>query len=117
MTYVGCRWVSLRLQAISVTVVFATAVTVVMLLGDKPGLAGLALTSALNTTGILEWLVQEATGLEVEMNRHAFPCTSLSTPPSPFSFQCLSKKSCSTAEFQLLKNIIHVPARISSGIS
>ncbi|KAK9839590.1 hypothetical protein WJX84_006235 [Apatococcus fuscideae] len=62
------RWVTLRLQAISIVLVFATATSVVLLLRDNPGLAGLALTSALSTTGVVQWLVQEATSLEVRMN-------------------------------------------------
>ena len=65
------RWVSLRLQVISIAVVFATAVLVVTLVGDNPGLAGLALTSALSTTGVVQWVVRQATRLEVQMNRQA----------------------------------------------
>lgn len=65
------RWVSLRLQAISIAVVFATAVLVVTLVGDNPGLAGLAMTSALSTTGVVQWVVRQATRLEVQMNRQA----------------------------------------------
>ena len=66
------RWVSLRLQVISIAVVFATAVLVVTLLADNPGLAGLAMTSALSTTGVVQWVVRQATRLEVQMNRQAF---------------------------------------------
>ena len=66
-----CRWVSLRLQAISILFIFATAIFVVLLLRDSPGLAGLAMTSALGTTGVTQWLVRQATRLEVQMNRSA----------------------------------------------
>ncbi|KAK9867452.1 hypothetical protein WJX84_001002 [Apatococcus fuscideae] len=62
------RWVSLRLQAISILFIFATAIFVVLLLRDSPGLAGLAMTSALGTTGVTQWLVRQATRLEVQMN-------------------------------------------------
>lgn len=71
----------MRLQAISIVLVLATAVAVVLLLGDSPGLAGLALTSALSTTGVVQWLVQEATNLEVHMNRQA---------PLPPDLRCMS---------------------------
>jgi hypothetical protein len=33
-----------------------------------PGLAGLALTSALNLTGLMNWMVRQTTELEVNMN-------------------------------------------------
>ncbi len=93
-----CRWVSLRLQAISIAVVFATAVAVVLLLGDNPGLAGLAMTSALSTTGVLQWLVRQATRLEVQMNRQGPRVMDLTHPhvatPLPHNSTHLMKYEC-----------------------
>ena len=48
----------------------ALAVTVVM--PQSAGLAGLALTAALNLTGILNWSVRQSTDLEIQMNRWDF---------------------------------------------
>jgi hypothetical protein len=44
------------------------AVAVSVLVPRNAGLAGLALTSALNLTGTLAWMVRQTTELEVNMN-------------------------------------------------
>ena len=44
------RWLSIRLELLGNGIVLATAIVVSLLIGDA-GLAGLALTSALNLTG------------------------------------------------------------------
>jgi ABC-type multidrug transport system fused ATPase/permease subunit len=64
------RWLSVRLELIGISVVFATAVLVStpVLGGTSAGLAGLALTSALNLTGLMNWMVRQTTELEVNMN-------------------------------------------------
>ena len=62
---------SLRLDIIGIVVVLATAIAVVMLLKDSPGLAGLAMTSALGMASVIQWLVRQATMLEVHINRCA----------------------------------------------
>jgi hypothetical protein len=49
-------------------VVFICAVAVSVLVPRNAGLAGLALTSALNLTGTLAWMVRQTTELEVNMN-------------------------------------------------
>ena len=36
---------------------------------DSAGLAGLAITAALNLTGLMNWTVRQSTELEVQMNR------------------------------------------------
>ncbi|GBF89551.1 canalicular multispecific organic anion transporter [Raphidocelis subcapitata] len=62
------RWLSMRLELTGAMLVFFTAVAVGVLLPRNAGLAGFALTSALNLTGTLAWLVRQTTELEVAMN-------------------------------------------------
>lgn len=45
------------------------------------GLAGFALTSALNLTGLMNWLVRQTTELEVNMNAVERMLEYLSVPP------------------------------------
>ena len=46
-----CRWLSVRLEMLGICIVFGAALFVAVLLPRNAGLAGLALTSALNLTG------------------------------------------------------------------
>ncbi|KAK9823545.1 hypothetical protein WJX72_003616 [[Myrmecia] bisecta] len=62
------RWLSVRLELLGISVVFAAALFVAVLLPRNAGLAGLALTSALNLTGLMNWMVRQSTELEVNMN-------------------------------------------------
>lgn len=62
------RWLSVRLDIMSAFIVFVTAMVVTALLRTDAGLAGLALTSALNLTGLMNWLIRQTTQLEVIMN-------------------------------------------------
>eukprot|EP00878_Enallax_costatus_P033713 GHUV01037265.1.p1 GENE.GHUV01037265.1~~GHUV01037265.1.p1 ORF type:complete len:383 (+),score=36.29 GHUV01037265.1:122-1270(+) len=62
------RWLSMRLELTGAVVVFITAVAVGVIAPKNAGLAGLALTSALNLTGTLAWMVRQTTELEVNMN-------------------------------------------------
>ena len=48
-----CRWLSVRLEMLGICIVFGAALFVGVLLPRNAGLAGLALTSALNLTGQL----------------------------------------------------------------
>ena len=48
---VACRWLSVRLEMLGICIVFGAALFVGVLLPRNAGLAGLALTSALNLTG------------------------------------------------------------------
>jgi ABC-type multidrug transport system fused ATPase/permease subunit len=59
------RWLSVRLELLGISVVFGTAAFVSSLLPTSAGLAGLALTSALNLTGLMNWMVRQTTELEV----------------------------------------------------
>ncbi|KAK9797814.1 hypothetical protein WJX73_000524 [Symbiochloris irregularis] len=62
------RWLSLRLELLGIAIVWGTAVFASAFLQGDPGLAGLALTSALSLTGYLNWLVRTSSELEVSMN-------------------------------------------------
>lgn len=62
------RWLSVRLELLGIGVVFGTAVFVSAVMPTSAGLAGLALTSALNLTGLMNWMVRQTTELEVNMN-------------------------------------------------
>ena len=53
------RWLSVRVELISNSVVLATALLVAVVLPVNAGLAGLALTSAINVTDNLAWLVRQ----------------------------------------------------------
>ncbi|DBA69271.1 TPA: hypothetical protein ACH3X2_14313 [Trebouxia sp. C0005] len=62
------RWLSVRLEMLGICIVFGAALFVSVLLPRNAGLAGLALTSALNLTGLMNWMVRQSTELEVNMN-------------------------------------------------
>jgi hypothetical protein len=59
------RWLSVRLEMVGIFVVFGTAVFATVLLRRSAGIAGLAITSALNLTGLLNWFVRVSSELEV----------------------------------------------------
>lgn len=65
---VANRWLSIRLELMGAVIVFCSVVFVSVVLPRNAGLAGLALTSALNLTGIMNWMVRQTTELEVNMN-------------------------------------------------
>ena len=76
------RWLSVRLELLAQGVVLGAAVLVALSgnggnksgvppnspSNSSAGLAGLALTSAISLTGLLNWMVRKATELEVNMN-------------------------------------------------
>jgi len=62
------RWLSVNLDLLSAIIVFVTATVVTVVFRTNSGLAGLALTSALNLTGLVSWLIRQTTQLEVNMN-------------------------------------------------
>jgi hypothetical protein len=68
------RWLSIRLELTGAVIVFICAVAVSVLVPRNAGLAGLALTSALNLTGTLAWMVRQTTELEVNMNSGGLGC-------------------------------------------
>jgi hypothetical protein len=69
------RWLSVRLELLGISVVFGTAVLVSVAAPRSAGLAGLALTSALNLTGLMNWMVRQTTELEVRWQAwHHWDC-------------------------------------------
>ena len=52
------RWLAVRIDFISNMVVFATALLVSVVLPVNAGLAGLAITAAINLTDNLSWFVR-----------------------------------------------------------
>ena len=67
------RWLSVRLELLGTAVVFGTAILVAVVAKRNAGLAGLALTSALNLTGLMNWMVRQTTELEVSWDVCACP--------------------------------------------
>ena len=61
------RWLSIRLELMGQTMVLGTAVFVSLAISDA-GLAGLAITSALNLVGLMNWATRQSTELEMGMN-------------------------------------------------
>lgn len=62
------RWLSIRLEMLGTFIVFFAAIFVSGIMPTSAGLAGLSLTSALNLTGLMSWMVRQTTELEVNMN-------------------------------------------------
>ena len=62
------RWLSVRLELLGTFIVLCSAIVVSGIVPTTAGLAGLALTSALNLTGLMSWMVRQTTELEVNMN-------------------------------------------------
>ena len=62
------RWLSIRLEMLGTFIVFFAAIFVSGIVPTSAGLAGLSLTSALNLTGLMSWMVRQTTELEVNMN-------------------------------------------------
>lgn len=56
----NCRWLSVRIETYGNLVVYGAAIFVGVLTQRNAGLAGLALTSALNVTGFMNWMVRQA---------------------------------------------------------
>ena len=78
------RWLSIRLELTGAFIVLSSAVVVAGLLPSSPGLAGLAISSALSLTGLLSWMVRQTAELEVNMNRFVVPTGLLPTRISLF---------------------------------
>lgn len=63
------RWLAIRIDFISNIVVFGTAILVSVVLPVNAGLAGLAVTAAINLTDNLSWFVRM-----VSMSTHTSMC-------------------------------------------
>ncbi|KAJ7664588.1 multidrug resistance-associated ABC transporter [Mycena polygramma] len=62
------RWLLLNFDCLGGLAVFITALFSITFLRDDAGLAGLAMTSALNFTNAVYWACRNWTGLEVDLN-------------------------------------------------
>ena len=65
------RWLSTRLEMLGNGVIFATALLTCVVSGrgeSGAGMAGLALSSAVSITGLLNWVVRVVSDVEVDMN-------------------------------------------------
>ncbi|GAM24551.1 hypothetical protein SAMD00019534_077260 [Acytostelium subglobosum LB1] len=79
-SYACHRWMGTRLEFIASVTVFFSSLFSVYNAADNPGLAGLAVTSALGMTGFLNRLVRQFTTLEVKMNSVERVNTYIQTP-------------------------------------
>merc|ERR1719188_555266 len=67
-TFVSSRWLSVRLEAIANLIIFFTSLLAVLSRGSlDPGVAGLALSYALNVTSALNMLVRTMSEVETNM--------------------------------------------------
>ena len=62
------RWLSCRLEILGHTITFITAISVAFFVSTSSGLSGFAISSSLNLTGMLNWLVRQLTQIETQMN-------------------------------------------------
>jgi ABC-type multidrug transport system fused ATPase/permease subunit len=62
------RWLSVRLEYLGTTVTFSCALVSAVFASQSAGMSGLAITSAMNMTGLMTWMVRQMTELEVNMN-------------------------------------------------
>jgi len=65
---VANRWLGIRLELIGVSVTYLTALMTAVWTPVNAGLAGLAVTSALSMTGIMNFMVRQSAELEINMN-------------------------------------------------
>lgn len=66
------RWLSVRLELVGLAVVFGSALFVSVVQRRSAGLAGLAITSALNLTGLMNWC--EARGSDTNNVKRLLHC-------------------------------------------
>jgi len=65
---VANRWLGTRLELLGISVVFVTALLTAVFAPVSAGLAGLALTSAMSMTSVLNFMVRQSSELEINMN-------------------------------------------------
>ena len=84
------RWLSVRLELVGLVVVFGSALFVSVVQRRSAGLAGLAITSALNLTGLMNWCVLVCSDVIVKHTCWLvlFVCSLYITNFRPFLFQC-----------------------------
>ncbi|EGG23167.1 ABC transporter C family protein [Cavenderia fasciculata] len=62
------RWLGVRLEALSTAMVLLSSIFSMLSASSNPGAAGLAVSSAIGLTGVLNWTIRQYTELEVKMN-------------------------------------------------
>ena len=62
------RWLSIRLEYLGSSITFTCALVSAIASANSAGMSGLAITSAMNMTGLMTWMVRQMTELEVNMN-------------------------------------------------
>eukprot|EP01133_Synstelium_polycarpum_P011567 gene11567-13500_t len=62
------RWLGLRMELLTSCVVLMTGIFALLATNITPARAGMAVSSALSVTGILNWAIRQFTDLEVRMN-------------------------------------------------
>ena len=63
------RWLSIRLEYLGNSITFCSALLSALYASrGNAGMSGLAITSAMNVTGLMTWMVRQMTELEVNMN-------------------------------------------------
>jgi len=62
------RWLSVRLEYLGTSITFSCALISATYSSYSAGMSGLAITSAMNMTGLMTWMVRQMTELEVNMN-------------------------------------------------
>merc|ERR1712176_93030 len=62
------RWLSVRLEYLGSSITFTCALVSAIYSSHSAGMSGLAITSAMNMTGLMTWMVRQMTELEVNMN-------------------------------------------------
>ena len=62
------RWLGVRLEILGETITFIAAMSSCLAASSSAGLSGFAISTALNLTGMLNWLVRQLTLIENQMN-------------------------------------------------
>lgn len=84
------RWLSVQLEMVGNVVIFVTALLTCAVGARGAGMAGLALASAVNLTGLLNWVVRCVSDVEVDMNAVERICEYLDEPTeAPLHVSCL----------------------------
>eukprot|EP00216_Chloropicon_sp_CCMP2111_P001940 CAMPEP_0198246788 /NCGR_PEP_ID=MMETSP1446-20131203/46149_1 /TAXON_ID=1461542 ORGANISM="Unidentified sp, Strain CCMP2111" /NCGR_SAMPLE_ID=MMETSP1446 /ASSEMBLY_ACC=CAM_ASM_001112 /LENGTH=1394 /DNA_ID=CAMNT_0043931111 /DNA_START=581 /DNA_END=4768 /DNA_ORIENTATION=+ len=62
------RWLSVRLEFLGSSITYFCALLSAVYSAHSAGMSGLAITSAMNVTSLMTWMVRQVTELEVNMN-------------------------------------------------
>lgn len=119
------RWLGVRIDFISNTVVFATALMVSALLPVNAGMAGLAMTAAVNLTDNLSWFVRMVSKSSCTLRRQISLIKSAGVNPPdiplcPHDKQLFAPSACEARFVQHITSAhllsCHAPARMDMHI-